>query len=999
MTRRFPIALLALSVAIALGLLWSSLSKPRGETSLERELEFSEHETTSPELSEAPRASEAPAQDQREVAAPDPPPANEAFEIPGDAHWIEGRVVFPKGLPLDEQFEIEARGRHFGKGASAPRTHRVKPKADGHFRVAFDKKTKKGRISIEARYMYLPTPVKVDLREQVGEVLIEPLLGGILRSVISPPPGQQVGAGTFEGVTLKTSVYRGSKSRLVTSQVADDGTVELLCQPPRDDYWISLHSIRFAGEELTDITVRAGEVTEVELALTLGVHLSGRVVLPSGKPVVGASVKLRLDSHKTSRRVEGDVRATDEEGYFEFNAAPTGHSTLSIQATGKVEIIDDLGKLNDGDRRVGLVYTAEEGGSIRGVVTWEDGTPVANADIGGNLRGTGDEASWSVRQIHTRTDEDGHFTLSGLDQGTVEVVASHKLRSGKGSVAVMRVDDVRPGTHNLRLVLPAGNVLRGVARSENGEPLKRIQIKAQPRLQLGSTLDRRLPEEHTIRTELGEFELSGLGAGAWSVSVRAKDHEWSTPQEIVLPDEAPLEFVLTGWASVKGVVRMPTGAPAAGVKVRLRALLTTQGADTRGRWVKSNDQGEFELGRVQSGSYQLWAEAGSTGPSKRVLVSLAPGEAREAVVLSLTRACHLTGRLLPSIGSVAGRSVTIYGHGSGAQAEAMSDEQGHFEITGLGPGKYTAILKAQTMEFLDAMPSGKSQPTVSFELLAGETTHIEFEGGPQRSVRVQGVVTSGGSPLANCHLNFMGEEGSHSSGRTDENGSYAVMVSAQKTYEVAVFTWVSPSQSSQLRFTVDVGTDAEQRQDFDLPIGSLNVALLRPGGAPGGSVTLTLVAFDVESQLQGSLQVQGSNAEGYSQFLHLAPGTYRLRAGGEYPGGSSGSNYTSQVIEFELSEGEHKELTVQLEPSGTLQGSATYADGSPAVSQAVAVFDASGRELSGFVLPTDASGHFQAVGMPSGELTVRIGELGAQGQATVSLTGGGQAEVLVTVPR
>ncbi len=162
MSRRLPILVLALVLAVGVGVIWKSISGPLpGEEEVALPGPGSEVLALEPEASgELPSAPSAVAPDttsEREVAvvAPEVPRVDVVSAIPDDSIWVEGRLFFPDKLPLDESFKIVASGRRFGSDRSSPRRHEVEPDPAGLFRDAFAKKTSTGTVGLEARYMYL----------------------------------------------------------------------------------------------------------------------------------------------------------------------------------------------------------------------------------------------------------------------------------------------------------------------------------------------------------------------------------------------------------------------------------------------------------------------------------------------------------------------------------------------------------------------------------------------------------------------------------------------------------------------------------------------------------------------------------------------------------------------------------------------------------------------------------------------------------------------------
>ena len=97
-------------------------------------------------------------------------------------------MVFPTSTPFGELPVVVADGKSFKHGPD----HEMAVGADGSFRVAFSERTKKGKLRIESRYLYLDEPVKLNVRSADEPVVLEPKLGGRIRGTVSASAGSGV---------------------------------------------------------------------------------------------------------------------------------------------------------------------------------------------------------------------------------------------------------------------------------------------------------------------------------------------------------------------------------------------------------------------------------------------------------------------------------------------------------------------------------------------------------------------------------------------------------------------------------------------------------------------------------------------------------------------------------------------------------------------------------------------------------------------------------------
>ncbi len=1017
MPRLLPIAIVALTLVIALGLVWSSLTDTASGPE-ERSISSSSLEDVQAvnggaeqQLAAAPKAEEAAEESRSSLATAKSEVVEQAFTLPSDAHWFDGRVVFPPELPMDESFEVEARGQRFGKGKGSPRKHTVRASQDGRFRIAFSKQTKKGWLSLRARYMYLEADVKIDVEKQAGEIVLEPLLGGVLRGVVAPPPSFEATEEVFDGVCVTYYNWESETSFSALVQVKADGSFEFEGLPPAGTYELRLTSPHFGGERRKGITVLPGEVTEIKLALTLGVHIAGRVVSASGEPVRGAKVVLRAKpTTDPSRSIQTIKQETKQDGSFEFSGISPCSVTLKVQADGALEIVDELGSLVDGDRRTGLFYSTSSGQTVNGRVSWQDGEPAVNASVEARPVEADGRVDLRARTYSTKTDEQGLFEFAGLDERKLVIDASasrvledsnektkaakRKQRSPKLSA---RIEDVEPGTRDIQLVLGLGGVVRGSVLHVNGSPVGKFRVEAEPDWMSPGTLTRSDNVSRTFDSEDGEFELTGLKPGAWRITASSESFAKTEDERISVPFEGRLDFMVEFAASLTGMVQTPAGEPLADALVIMER--TNIELDLRGgERAMTDGEGVFTLDLVEPGDYALTAKSTGWAPSTPLAVSLAPAEERTSVVLTVAHPCTVTGVVLPGPGGIANRHVAVWGGDHFNKETATSDELGELVFKNLGPGHYQAQLE-KVQNAKDHDEASGSTYTTTFTVVAGESTHFEIGAEPEHPIRIYGVVTSGGSGVKNYSLKVKGgDESNDNTSSTDESGGYSLLVDGPGKYKLSISSPKGSSDTRPLDFPIEVTGEREQREDFELPTATITLKVLRPDGRPAPGVLLHILALGEGEPSEYLGWEQQTDSRGQFTFKHLAAGTYSLRAGGSTWWNEGAEALASQFIEVQLSEGEARRHTVQLEEGGSLHGTAAFADGTPAAGLPILAVDSEGRRVSSNSIKTDSAGRFKLMGMPAGELRVRIEDEdgGPSGETRVHLSPGGEADVLIT---
>src|SRR5262245_4104776 len=186
------------------------------------------------------------------------------------AHWVEGRVDLPAGVPADEVCFVVADGRPFSDGT----LHRARVGPDGRFRVAFSPKAKAGWIGLEGRYLYLRERARWRLaKPPENGVTLAPQLGGVVTGRVLLParangsrsPCGDVSLCGVPPYSINRSVPIGRGGEFVFERVPVGNALVL---EQRGTVWLG---------KSQPFPLRSGENKRVDLELVAGVALSGAV--------------------------------------------------------------------------------------------------------------------------------------------------------------------------------------------------------------------------------------------------------------------------------------------------------------------------------------------------------------------------------------------------------------------------------------------------------------------------------------------------------------------------------------------------------------------------------------------------------------------------------------------------------------------------------------------------------------------------------------------------
>ncbi|MCC6682394.1 MAG: carboxypeptidase regulatory-like domain-containing protein [Phycisphaeraceae bacterium] len=498
-------------------------------------------------------------------------------------------------------------------------------------------------------------------------------------------------------------------------------------------------------------------------------QISGVVVDVSGQPVAGATIKAMLQWHTDGRPhvVVGDklipelMVNSDQQGGFVINAVPRGAlASLAVTGRGFAGIVwpNRTPSIPAGSQDTCIELTREA--TINGVVQChEPGQSVAGLQVSALF------ATSFLNPCRTTTDADGHFTVTGLPAGSVQLVVMSEAQDQE----LPRVGQAEG------LTLQAGQAMDNVTIELQRAALMVVSVTS-------------WKDQHPLADAKINVRAANNSYGfACHTDPNGTARIFVLPGNYLLGAEHPMcsptnsqqlcqatpgqtqevSLILTDAMMLQGEVVNAEGQPVPDVEVQV----VPQNGE---RSVRTDPQGRFSM-RWQPAE---WVEAGT---SMLVARHEASNSAAAVVIedpalpvnVKLESACAFTGRVLndqdqPLHG--ANIMLMIYGSRWGAplsdQRSIQTDADGRFQL---------AVLPLGIEYHITASANGYGQNNWQQEALDGGTIDLGEVKLPRADQKITGlVVDSAGEPLANVQVQIHGEQQPYRDATSDKDGRFTI---------------------------------------------------------------------------------------------------------------------------------------------------------------------------------------------------------------------------------
>lgn len=577
--------------------------------------------------------------------------------------------------------------------------------APGTYRITFFK-----HEELIERTMDVEAPGNVELAL--------PATGTLRGRVIDSETGAPVNEFAFSVESMQSGVgniHRGEST--------PDGTFTV--HIPAGSYRVTAGAMNFASSEPVEARVVENETTTIDLPLSRGGTIAGRVIDETGLAVAGADVMILPvdpDRMRRSPRVGPPSTKTADDGTFTLTGVEPGPMALSVRMKGFVP----YRKAIDADGSSSVEVTLTRGLSIRGVVV-RDRKPVAGVQISASSPAIGGEHQSAV------SDEDGRFTLSGLIPARYTVSAFLEAEHTE-------LRDVDPASGK-EIVLSLDAKPRGVIYGV---------VTGMPPVAGGGKYVRRVVMVHDQSTsaegmidDAGNYRIENAPAGkVWMtamVETSSRTVRSSARKEVEVIAGQPLRVDL----DLGGTVRVSGRVTVEGKPVAAEVGFSSEEGMMAG--ARTREDGAYEVLLPAPGRYHIYARAEQLSDRHFQMVRDIRGG--ETIDFDL-REQVIEGSVVDAVTRqpIAGAIVTLAPVGlTSITAEMPADANGRFRMVAASSGALRLVASAP----------GYAQRMLP---VSSSAAHYAFELTPAQDLRIRVLDARTGTPL-DAHIVVSDESG------------------------------------------------------------------------------------------------------------------------------------------------------------------------------------------------------------------------------------------------
>lgn len=369
----------------------------------------------------------------------------------------------------------------------------------GRFELTLPEGTYQLNASVEG---YGTTSVTAHSGEAVSLVLPK---SGVIEGRVLDERGEPVTRFAIDVLTAVTADAPAMPPLFSRTFESPDGSFRV-DQLPSWEIVVRATASEYAPTFSPMITVRAEDVEKMDLTLTKGCTLAGRVVDAAGAPQPNVFVdaeSVLAAGQMSDVALEAAAQAqTEDDGSFTLPNVPKG--TIAVRGYDGSNAVSTVNvEVGECDRVEPVKLVMSPGGSIAGVAREPDGKPIAGARLTLMHRPIG--------FVNTVSDEEGRFHFDQVPPGAVRLMMQ---RGDQVTVTGVMVEEDKETQQDITLPPQGAGELRGRITA-GGKPLPSARLMVATHLGEEGSVGLYYP----MTAEDGSYRVSGLPPGVYLVSV------------------------------------------------------------------------------------------------------------------------------------------------------------------------------------------------------------------------------------------------------------------------------------------------------------------------------------------------------------------------------------------------------------------------------------------------------------------------------------------------
>jgi len=652
----------------------------------------------------------------------------------------------------------------------------------------------------------------------------------------------------------------------------------------------SLAVVPATGTTVPAGVVKIPDLDRYDIRLGEAAKIEGTITDEQGEPIAGAEVRATL-YRSMGNQYFGAAALSDEEGKYEIPALPAGNLNNFIVVCQGYARYPPPGAFQENQvlsagTSLRVDVKLRKGGSLTGKVTRKsDQKLLSGARVIAIPR-----SSWGGgAQENATTAEDGTYKIENLAPGeyaiqvTAEGCFQPDFPSGwRAGRAGTKLDDkwkvkIPLGGEETEkdLELEVGGEISGWVEDNAGERVAGVRITV-------SGVSSQLP---VITDKQGEFKITGVKGGNRINVYAYAPGRWARadPPVSVSPGGKVEGIVLRLKATIKvsGVVELSDGKPPDGGTVRV-----VNGDPRRNKWLLNSGgktipvgpDGAFEVEGITPGMISVIARVPGYMKAFSDAQTVPEGTDLEGVRVMLQAGNKISGYVRLKTGEpieaveISVREETGGWYYGTNGTVAQTDDHGHFEIDGLGEGKYRVNARKEGLS-----PASKS----GVRPISGEEVSLEMQAGGEISGRVFDMQGNG---IGGLHVSLKIIQGQRPpampSTSTSGDGTFKLTGVLDGYYRVNV----APGWNSKLNYTQghhEGARPGDNGIEIQVQRGQrISGRVLDPQGEPMGRIRIW--SNPVEGG--GRSSSSQTDADGTFELVGLSYGSHNItiEARGEY---------------------------------------------------------------------------------------------------------------------